>query len=248
VIKKNKKKPKVITIIPARLNSLRLKRKLLRNIKKVPMIVRVAENARRKNLSQVLVATDSKQIQKICRVYGIKSVLTSKKHKSGTDRIYEAYKMIGKDFDLIVNLQGDLPIFNKELVEKTINLFKDSKTQIASAICELGENELLDTNIVKAQVDLNSQNEGFAINFIRGQNGEKNLFHHIGIYVYKPEILEKFINLKQTKNELERKLEQMRAMDNSLRIKLVKVDSNPPSVDTINDLRKIRLLFQSNVS
>ena len=156
--------------------------------------------------------------------------------------------MIGKDFDLIVNLQGDLPIFNKELVEKTINLFKDSKTQIASAICELGENELLDTNIVKAQVDLNSQNEGFAINFIRGQNGEKNLFHHIGIYVYKPEILEKFINLKQTKNELERKLEQMRAMDNSLRIKLVKVDSNPPSVDTINDLRKIRLLFQSNVS
>ena len=243
MIKKNKKKPKVITIIPARLNSMRLKRKLLRNIKKVPMIVRVAENAKKKNLSQVLVATDSKQIQKICRVYGIKSVLTSKKHKSGTDRIYEAYKMIGKDFDLIVNLQGDLPIFKKELVEKTINLFKDSKTQIASAICELGENELLDTNIVKAQVDLNSQNEGFAINFIRGQNEEKNLFHHIGIYVYKPEILEKFINLKQTKNELERKLEQMRAMDNSLKIKLVKVDSNPPSVDTINDLRKIRLLF-----
>ena len=108
MIKKNKKKCKLIIIIPARLKSVRLKKKLLRNIKKVPMIVRVADNATKLNLGEVWVATDSKQIQNLCKSYGINSLMTSEKNRSGTDRISEAYKLINKKFDLIVNLQGDL--------------------------------------------------------------------------------------------------------------------------------------------
>ena len=248
MIKKNKKNKKLIIIIPARLKSERLKKKLLRHIRKVPMIIRVAQNAIRHNLGEVWVATDSKKIFNLCHRNGINSLMTSERNKSGTDRISEAYKLISKKFDLIVNLQGDLPIFNKELIQKTMNLFLDPKTEIGSAVCDLKDEELDDKNIVKAEVKLDSNNQGFAINFIRTIGSKKNFFHHIGLYVYRPDTLEKFVRLKQSKNEFERKLEQMRAMDNSMKIKLVKVEDTPPSVDTINDLKKIRLLFNSNNS
>ncbi len=246
MIKKNKKNWKLIIIIPARLKSVRLKKKLLRNIKKVPMIVRVADNAKKLNLGEVCVATDSKQIQNLCKSYGINSLMTSEKNRSGTDRISEAYKLINKKFDLIVNLQGDLPLFNKELIEKTIDLFLDPDTEIGSAVCNLKDEELNDKNIVKAKVCLDRSNQGFAEDFLRTINSKKNWFHHIGLYVYRPKILEKFVRLEQTKNEFDRKLEQMRAMDNFMKIKLVKVGDNPPSVDTMYDLKKIRLLFNSN--
>jgi len=248
VIKKNKKKWKLIIIIPARLESVRLKKKLLRKIHKVPMIVRVAQNAIQQNLGEVWVATDSKQILNLCHKNGINSLITSKKNKSGTDRISQAYKIINKKFDLIVNLQGDLPVFKKELIQKTANLFLDPKTEIGSAVCDLKNEDLNDKNIVKAKVKLNAEKEGFAEDFIRIIYDKKNLFHHIGIYAYSPETLEKFVRLKQTKNEISRKLEQMRAMDNFMKIKLVKVKYTPPSIDTINDLKKIRLLFNSNNS
>ncbi len=248
MIKKNKKNHKLIIIIPARLESVRLKKKLLKEIKKVPMIIRVAENAIKQNLGEVWVATDSKKIFNLCNRNKINSLMTSQKNKSGTDRIAEAYKLIKKNFDLIVNLQGDLPIFRKELIQKTVNLFSDPKTEISSAVCDLKNEELNDKNIVKAQVNLDEKNQGFAIDFIRKIKSKKNFFHHIGIYVYRPDTLEKFVRLKQSKNELERKLEQMRAMDNSMKIKLVKVQEIPPSVDTIDDLKKIRLLFNSNNS
>ena len=117
----NKKNKSLIIIIPARLKSKRLSEKLLRKINRLPMIVRVANAANRTNLGEILVATDSEKIKKVCNENGIKSIITSPNIKSGTDRVFEAYKTIGKEYDLIVNLQGDLPIFNSELIKSIVN-------------------------------------------------------------------------------------------------------------------------------
>ena len=240
-IKKNKK---ILIVIPARPKSTRLNNKLTRSIYGIPMIVRVARNAMSTNIGEVLVATDSLTIKKLCNNFNINSVMTSTKHKSGTDRIFEAYEKKSKSFELIVNLQGDLPLFRKELISETIMLFDDHETEIGSAVCDLDKNEINDLNIVKAKVLLKNKKSGFATDFKRKIYTQKNFYHHIGIYVYKPEILKKFVKFSQTKKEKERKLEQMRALENNIKIKVVKLEYNPPSVDTKEDLKKIRLLFK----
>ena len=246
MIKKIKKNQKVLILIPARFKSERLKNKLLRRIDKVPMIIRVAQNASRTKLGKVIIATDSEKIIKICNQYKINSIITNKDHQSGTDRIFEAFQKKKERIDLIVNLQGDLPLFDKKLIFKTIELFNDKNTEIGSAVCDLDKEEINDQNIVKAKVILDKDNCGFALDFRRKINSRKNFYHHIGIYIYRPSILKKFVSYPRTFNEKKRKLEQMRAMDNSINIKLVKLSYNPPSVDTIEDLKKIRLLFKKN--
>jgi len=245
VTKKNKKKKSIVIIIPARLKSTRLKNKLLKLINGVPMIILVAKNALKTNIGKVLVATDSLRIKSLCIQHCIDVVLTNKKHRSGTDRIFEAYNISRQKADLIINLQGDLPYFKKELLLKTINLFQDENTEISSAVCNLKKDEEKDENVVKAHVKLDKLGRGFAIDFKRKIEKSGNFYHHIGVYIYRPETLKNFILLKQTKNERDRKLEQMRAMDNSFKIKLVKVSYNPPSIDTKEDLKKIRLLFRA---
>ncbi len=245
MINKIKKNPRVVIIIPARLESKRLKRKLLRKISGKQMIIRVAETAERLKLAEVFVATDSSEIFNLCRKHAIKAFMSIEEHKSGTDRIFEAYKGIHKKFDIIINLQGDLPLFKKELIENIINLFRDQKVDIGSAVCDLEKQEISDKNIVKAQVNI-IKNEGYAIDFKRKVKSLKDQYHHIGIYAFRPNILEQIIGLEQTKNEITRKLEQMRALDNGYKIKVFKINYNPPSVDTVDDLMKIRLIFRKN--
>jgi len=246
VINKNKKRYKVIIIIPARIKSLRLRKKLLKNIAGLPMIVRVAKNAESLKIGRVIVGTDSLEIFNVCRNEGIETIITKRKHESGTDRVQEVFEVVAKDYDLIANLQGDLPIFNKDLFSKTISLFSDSSVDIGSAVCELDNKEMDDQNIVKAKVSLDKNDIGFAEDFKRIIKRKKDHYHHIGMYIYRPSILEKFVKLKQSKKEKERKLEQMRALENKINIKLVKISYNPPSVDTQDDLRKIRLIFKKN--
>ena len=228
------------------MKSQRLAKKLLKNISGLPMIVRVAKNAEDLKIGKVVVGTDSLEIFNVCRNENIKTIITKRNHKSGSDRVQEVYEIMNEKFDLIVNLQGDLPVFKSDLLEKTISLFSDSSVDIGSAVCELSDEEMIDKNIVKAKVNLNKDGIGVAEDFRRQIKIKKNFYHHIGIYIYKPEVLEKFVNLKQTKSEKQRMLEQMRALDNNLKIKLVKIPYNPPSVDTYEDLRKIRLIFKNN--
>ena len=245
MIKKFKNK-KILIVIPARLKSTRLSNKLLRRILGIPMIVRVANKAKKVGVGEVIVATDSKRILNICHNFKINSIMTSINHESGTDRVYEAYKKRKKNFNLVINLQGDLPYFTNELLLKTIDLFNDNTTQIGTAVCELEDHELNDLNVVKSNVKWTGEGVGKALDFIRTSK-KKDLFHHIGIYVYTPKILEKFVKLKRTKNEISRKLEQMRALDNSITISIAKVKYNPPSVDTLSDLKQIRKLYNSKL-
>jgi 3-deoxy-manno-octulosonate cytidylyltransferase (CMP-KDO synthetase) len=244
VINKNKKNKDFIIIIPARLNSKRLTKKLLRRICNVPMIIRVARAAKEINFADVLVATDSIQILNLCKKNNFKTLLTPSSLKSGTDRVHAAYKILQRNYKLIINLQGDLPLFEKNMFDKVVDLFKDSKTDIGSAVCGLEKDEYKDTNVVKAKAQLNKKGEGFATNFCRKIKNSEGYYHHIGVYVYKPSVLEKFIKLQPTKNEYDLKLEQMRAIDNNINIKVVRIENNPPSVDTFEDLQKIRLLFK----
>ena len=248
LINKNLKKSKLIIIIPARLESRRLSRKLLRKIQGISMIVRVAEAAKKTSLGEVCVATDSKKISNLCIKNKINFIMTETKIKSGTDRIQKAYETLGKHFDYIVNLQGDLPLFKKDLIKQTVDLFTDNNTDIATAVCDLEKDELDDKNIVKANVNLGVDGTGYAKDFVRITTNEGSYYHHIGLYIYTPKSLKKFVELRQTKKEINRSLEQMRALDNKMKIKVVKLANNPPSVDTLEDLRKIRLLFKKNNS
>ena len=125
-------------------------------------------------------------------------------------------------------------------------MFNDKKTEIGSAVCDLHTSEFKDKNVVKAKVKLDRNNEGFAIDFCRIIENKEFFYHHIGLYIYSHDSLKKFVKLSQSQNEIKRKLEQMRAMDNNIKIKLVKVKEIPPSVDTLEDLKKIRLLFRKN--
>jgi len=245
VINKIKKNHKIIIIIPARLKSSRLSKKLLRTIHGKPMIQRVAEHAKNLGFKDVIVATDSDEIFNLCKQTKIRVIMSLKKHESGTDRVYEAYELQKKQYDIIINLQGDLPLFDRNLLDGLIKLFDDDKVQIGTAVCNLENDEVEDENIVKAKVLLEN-NIGYVKDFKRKISSKLNYYHHIGVYAFRPKVLKKFINLNQSKNEVQRKLEQLRAMDNNLKIKTVKVDYNPPSVDTINDLRKIRLIFKKN--
>jgi len=247
VINKIKKNHKIIIIIPARLRSSRLSKKLLRIIHGKPMIQRVAENAKNLGFKNVIVATDSNEIFNLCKRTKIKVIMSIKKHESGTDRVYEAYELQTKKYDIIINLQGDLPLFDKKLFDGLIRLFDDDKVQIGTAVCNLENYEIEDENIVKAKVSLEN-NIGYVEDFKRKISSKLNYYHHIGVYAFRPKVLKKFVNLNQSNNEVKRKLEQLRAMDNNLKIKTVRIDYNPPSVDTINDLRKIRLIFKKKKS
>lgn len=246
MINKNKKTLRCVIIIPARLKSSRLEKKLLKDLGGLPMIVRVAENAKNLRIGRVIVGTDSQNIFTECQKNNIETLMTKTSHKSGTDRVFEVYDKIKEEFDLVINLQGDLPIFKKELFEKMIKLFSDNSVHIGSAICDLNEEEMKDLNIVKAKVKLEKDDTGFALDFLRRVPSKKNMYHHIGIYIYRPKVLKEFISLPQSEKEKERSLEQMRAMENNYKIKLVKVSHTPPSIDTIYDLKKIRLHFEKN--
>ena len=243
---KNKKKICPIIIIPARLESSRLKKKLLRKLNGIPIIVQVAKLAQSLKIGNVIVGTDSKEILNLCKKNGIKSVLTKKSHSSGTDRVYEVYQLIKKSYDVIINLQGDLPVFGEEIFLRLIELFNDTCVDIGSAICDLSESELEDKNVVKAIVKLNKKRNGYARDFKRDIEKKKNVYHHIGIYAFRPNALKKFIRLPQSVNEKKRSLEQMRALDNRMKIKLTKVSNALPSIDTMEDLRRIRLHFKKN--
>lgn len=238
---------KIIIIIPARLESKRLPNKVLKIIDGEPMIVKVAKKSKSLRIGDVVVASGNERICKVLNKFKIKNVLTSKNHQSGTDRIYEAFKKIRKyENELIINIQGDLPYFSNSLIFSIVELMKDKKIDIGSAACNLEKNELNDSNIVKAEVVFKN-NFGYATDFLRKTDHSPNLYHHIGIYAFRPTTLKKFVSLKQTKEEISRRLEQMRALNNNMKIGLVKASKNPVSIDSIDDLKKIRLLLRKKL-
>ena len=240
---------KIAAIIPARFASTRLEGKPLADICGKSMVQRVYERVLAANLSEVLVATDDERIFKAVNAFGGKAVMTSPLHASGTDRVAEAASLI--QADIIVNLQGDEPLIDPSLIEAAVKPMRDLP---GLKMCTLKtpiihEEEYLDPNAVKVVTD----RDGFALYFSRSpipysRKGFSGLpgqpYKHIGLYVFRRDFLFEFTKMKPTALELSESLEQLRALENGHRIKVVEVRYNPVSVDTPEDLEKVRTIVK----
>ena len=236
-------------IIPARLASTRLPNKPLLPINGKPMILHVWEQAVAAEIGEVIVATDSDQIKQVISEAGGNCELTRSNHQSGTDRIYEALENYdqNKNIDFIINLQGDLPQINRECLSSVVNLLSDEAAEVSTLVCEMTDHDEINSkSIVKAIADINPNTKiGRAINFTRTPepsiNG--NYLHHIGLYAYTRKALEKFVHLAPSTREIDQKLEQLRALDNQMRIDIQLIDFLPLGVDTPEDLEKMQKLI-----
>ena len=235
---------KNLIIIPSRLESARLPNKPLADINGEPMIVHVYKRAKEANIANVIVAAGNVEIKEAIEAIGGEAILTSPDHESGSDRIYEALNIYDKEskFDNIINLQGDLPNIHKDALSKIILLLESNDADIPTLGIKISsEEEFLNPNIVKAYVKNISESnyvDDFDRRFDIGK--EEFLYHHVGIYGYKRKALETFIGFNQSKAEVERKLEQMRAIENGMKIVLGLIDELPISVDTQEDLDMAR--------
>lgn len=236
---------KIAVIIPARLASTRLPNKPLVNILGKTMIARVYEKAQQVPNVEVFVACDSQEVKNEIENIGGHAILTDPDLPSGTDRVYDAMKKIDQEFDYIINLQGDLPNVDPKIIQAAITAINETDSDIATVatIIEEGD-EIDDPNIVKIAIAFQDHDTGKALYFSRcpipySKNKNQNYYHHIGIYAYKKEALEKFVNLAPSALEKQESLEQLRALESNMSIAVKIVQGNPLSVDTKKDLENV---------
>ncbi|MBI4964944.1 MAG: 3-deoxy-manno-octulosonate cytidylyltransferase [Desulfomonile tiedjei] len=245
---------KAVGFIPARAESTRFHGKPLADILGKPMIVRVMERALKSGLLEdVYVATDSDEIMEAVRHHGGKALLTSRDHRSGTDRIAEAAGAIGlgKD-DIAVNVQGDQPLFDPVMVDEVVQPLLDDETIPMSTLIYriVRDEEITHPNAVKTVMD----REGFAlyfsrstIPFFRDRGTTPIYFKHHGIYAYRNDFLQTFLRLPQGSLERAEGLEQLRALENGFRIKVVLTDKDSIEVDTPEDLERVRETYRKMI-
>ena len=233
-------------IIPTRLGAKRFPNKPLEKINNVPMIIHVLNRAIESKVGEVFVATPDDEIFRIVKENGGNAILTKRDHPSGSDRVYEVYLNEIKDnnVDLIINLQGDMPNIKPKSIFKLEKLTRSNDCDIGTLASYIkNKDEIFDPNVVKVQIDQALKDDDFldAKDFFRTKkdlNNEK-IYHHIGIYAFTNIALTKYVKLSRSKLEIERNLEQMRAMENNLIIKVGLCDSTPLSVDIEEDLIKV---------
>ena len=236
-----------VIIIPTRLEAKRFPNKPLAKINGLPMIIHVLNRAKESQVGEVFVATPDKEIFNIVKENGDQAVLTKYDHFSGSDRIFEAYSKQLKDkdnVDLIINLQGDMPNIKPNSIAKLEKLMRDNDCDIGTLAASIkNKEEIMDSNIVKVHVDKILTSDSFlhAKDFFRTKrdlNNEK-IYHHIGIYAFTNIALTKYVKLSRSRLEIERNLEQMRAVENNLVTKVGLSDVTPLGVDTEKDLKKV---------
>ena len=231
------------------MSASRLKGKPLLKINNLPIICHVVKKAKETDIGEVIVATEDKEIAVAVKKNGGKAILTGK-HNTGTDRIFEAFQKLKiKDVDYVLNLQGDEPMIDPKDIINLNNLMIKNNSEIGTLASVIKENTILNNeNVVKVitKEKLKKNNFTKAINFSRKNLSKQNsnIYHHIGIYAYKISVLEKFINLNQTKNEIENHLEQLRALDNNITIMVALAKSSPIGVDTKEDFIAIKKIME----
>jgi 3-deoxy-manno-octulosonate cytidylyltransferase (CMP-KDO synthetase) len=196
----------------------------------------------------VVVATEDQEIMDDVKNNGGQAILTEKQHKTGTDRIYEAFVKLKKNIDLIMNLQGDEPLMNIEDIRNLNNQMIKNQSQLGTLASKIKDEKLYkNDNIVKVSTKelLDDQNFPEAINFSRKILEEsKNIYHHLGIYCFKQETLKDFVSYNQSSNEIRDRLEQLRALDNNIRINVALAKSSPIGVDTKEDFLAIKKIME----
>lgn len=239
-----------IGIIPARYASTRFPGKPLADMDGKSMIQRVYEQVK-DTVDAVYVATDDQRIEQAVKNFGGNVVMTSDKHKSGTDRCYEAYQKVGEDFDVVINIQGDEPFIQPKQIETIKNCFTDNSVQIATLVKPFRpdddfEEVLFNPNSPKVVINRNQEAMYFSrsvIPYIRGKHFSEWLpnhtyYKHIGMYAYRADVLAQITNLPQSPLELAESLEQLRWLENGYKIKVGITDIETIGIDTPEDLAK----------
>jgi len=244
---------KTLILIPSRMAATRLPGKPLLKINNLSIISHVFKRAEEANIGDVVVATEDQKILEDVLKNGGRAVLTSNDHKTGTDRIFEAFQKLKiKNIDYILNLQGDEPNIDKNDIINLNNLMINSESEIGTLAAIIPNDKMLnDKNVVKVITESKLQENNFpiALNFTRDNSliNNKNIYHHIGIYSYKVNTLEKFVRLDQTDKEKKNKLEQLRALDNKLKINVALAKSSPIGVDTEEDYLAIKKIMEYKI-
>ena len=241
---------KTVIIIPSRLDAARLPNKPLELINNKEMVLHVYEAAKKTN-SEVFIATPDQKIIDVVNQNKGKAVHTSIDHQTGTDRVYEVFKdHLNSEPNLIVNLQGDMPNIEPQAISDLINYMQKGNCDIGTLASSFSsDDELADENNVKVAVksQLIAGKFSEAIDFFReDQKKYENYYHHVGIYAFTNKALVRYVSLKRSKLELERKLEQLRALENSMTIHVGYINSSPLSVDTKNDLIEVRKIMEKS--
>lgn len=234
-----------LVLIPARMASTRLPGKPLADIAGRPMIVHVAARAAESGLGRVVVATDTEAVAAAVRANGFEAVMTRADHESGSDRIFEALQALDPrgEVETVVNVQGDLPTIDPELIRAAFRPFEDASVDIATLGVEITrDEEKTNPNVVKIVGSPLSPSRLRALYFTRATApwGDGPLFHHIGLYAYRREALERFVKLGPSPLEKRERLEQLRALEAGMRIDAEIVSSVPLGVDTPEDLERAR--------
>ena len=231
----------------------RLPGKPLRKINNLSIISHVFKRAEEANVGEVVVATGDQEIFEDVFKNGGKAVLTQNDHKTGTDRIFEAYKKLNiKNVDYILNLQGDEPDINKDDIINLNNFMINHDAELGTLAAKIKDDKMLNNkNVVKVIVENKLEDDNFptALNFTRDNFSidSQNIYHHIGIYSYRTSVLERFVSLDQTNNEKKNKLEQLRALDNKLKINVALAKSSPIGVDTEEDYLAIKKIMEYKI-
>ncbi len=250
-------------IIPARYAASRFEGKVLANIGSKPMIQHVWDRAKKAHsLDDLIVAADDDRIIKVVEGFGGKAVFTSKSHPSGTDRLREIANPL--DVDIIVNIQADEPFLNHSMIDSLVSVLRDDRELVMASLMKRITNieEINSPNMVKVVVDKNN----FALYFSRSpiphvrdseeilseqaygdyKNNKPRFYKHIGLYAYTKDFLFTFANLPQSSLERHEKLEQLRALENGYRIKMVETKYDTIGVDTPEDLERAKSAFSKN--
>jgi 3-deoxy-manno-octulosonate cytidylyltransferase (CMP-KDO synthetase) len=240
----------IAIIIPSRLSAERLPNKPLKLINKKEMILHVYDAAKNSNVGKVIVATPDREILDLVKKYNGLAVLTNDKHETGTDRVFEVYEKELKSIpEIIINFQGDMPNLNPQAIRDLAEHMKKNLCDIGTLASDIEKDrEEKDPNIVKVLVEKEIKNRSFskAVDFFRTSNEplSKLTYHHVGIYAFTNKALIRYVNLKRSKLEKERNLEQLRALEDKIKIDVGYIDSCPLSVDTEVDLAAIKKVME----
>ena len=243
-----------IIMIPVRLGSSRLPKKPLLKINGIPLIIHAYNCAKKANLNvPIMVATDDELIANTIKDYGGIALMTSKKHESGSDRIYEALEKFDpvKKYKKVIHLQGDLPNISGGLIRKLAEVINDPSREITTVVVKATPEEFNDESVVKAAITFSKENPeindvGRALYFSRAciPTGNTKIWHHIGVYAWQRNILERFVNLKPSPLEKSERLEQLRALEAGINIHTILTSEHPIGVDTKSDLKKAENYFK----
>ena len=230
------------------MSAKRLPGKPLLKINGLSIISHVYKKAKNANIGEVIVAAEDQEIVDDVKNNGGNAILTGNIHKTGTDRIFEAFSILGRnDINYIMNIQGDEPEIDIDDIKNLDQKMKLNSSKVGTLAAKILDSKMYESeNIVKVQIKESFNQNSFpsAKNFMRNTNIRENIFHHIGIYCYEIKTLQKIISFNQSQNELKNKLEQLRALDNNIDINVALANKSPIGIDTKEDYLAIKKIME----